>query len=200
MPRSRPSAGAGRSRQASPVSLTDCDIVIDALFGAGLDREVEGLPRAMIEAMNASRRAGDRGRSAERRQRHHRRGDGDCGQGDPYRDVLPPQDRPPAAAGPAALRRDRRSPISASRTACWRRSSPSTFANRPALWGELVSAAAPRRATNIRAAMPWWCPAACRPPARRGWRRVARCGPGRGWSPSPARARRSASMPRPVWR
>ncbi len=37
------------------------------------------------------------------------------------------------------------------------------------------------RATNIRAAMRWWCPAACRPPARRGWRRAARCGRGRGW-------------------
>lgn len=29
------------------------DVVIDALFGAGLDRPVEGLPRAMIESMNA---------------------------------------------------------------------------------------------------------------------------------------------------
>ena len=35
-------------------SLADCDIIIDALFGAGLDREVEGLPRAMIKAMNAA--------------------------------------------------------------------------------------------------------------------------------------------------
>jgi hydroxyethylthiazole kinase-like uncharacterized protein yjeF len=39
---------------ASPVSLTDCDIIVDALFGAGLDRDVEGLPRGMIRAMNAS--------------------------------------------------------------------------------------------------------------------------------------------------
>ena len=45
---------SGPVEQASPGSLADCDIVIDALFGAGLDREVEGLPRAMIRAMNAS--------------------------------------------------------------------------------------------------------------------------------------------------
>ena len=45
---------SGPVEQASPVSLVDCDIVIDALFGAGLDREVEGLPRAMIRAMNAA--------------------------------------------------------------------------------------------------------------------------------------------------
>ena len=45
---------SGPVEAASPASLTDCDIVIDALFGAGLDREVEGLPRAMIEAMNAA--------------------------------------------------------------------------------------------------------------------------------------------------
>jgi hydroxyethylthiazole kinase-like uncharacterized protein yjeF len=42
----------GLVEQASPVSLADADIVIDALFGAGLDRDVEGLPRAMIKAMN----------------------------------------------------------------------------------------------------------------------------------------------------
>jgi hydroxyethylthiazole kinase-like uncharacterized protein yjeF len=43
---------SGPVEPASPVSLADADIVIDALFGAGLDRDVEGLPRAMIRAMN----------------------------------------------------------------------------------------------------------------------------------------------------
>ncbi len=45
---------SGPVEEATPASLSDCDIVIDALFGAGLDREVEGLPRAMIAAMNAA--------------------------------------------------------------------------------------------------------------------------------------------------
>ena len=39
---------------ASPAALTDCDVIVDALFGAGLDRAVEGPPRVMIEAMNAA--------------------------------------------------------------------------------------------------------------------------------------------------
>jgi hydroxyethylthiazole kinase-like uncharacterized protein yjeF len=38
---------------ALPDGLTGADIVIDALFGAGLDRPVEGIARAMIDAMNA---------------------------------------------------------------------------------------------------------------------------------------------------
>jgi hydroxyethylthiazole kinase-like uncharacterized protein yjeF len=41
---------------ADPAGLAGnggADLVIDALFGAGLDRPVEGLPRGMIESMNA---------------------------------------------------------------------------------------------------------------------------------------------------
>jgi len=43
----------GRTETAEPTVPIGCDVVIDALFGAGLDRAVEGLPRRMIEAMNA---------------------------------------------------------------------------------------------------------------------------------------------------
>jgi hydroxyethylthiazole kinase-like uncharacterized protein yjeF len=39
---------------AAPAALMPADVVIDALFGAGLERPVEGVARAMIEAMNAA--------------------------------------------------------------------------------------------------------------------------------------------------
>ncbi|HZL29537.1 MAG TPA: NAD(P)H-hydrate dehydratase [Pseudolabrys sp.] len=45
---------SGPVEEASPVSLTDCDIIVDALFGAGLDRAVEGLAAGMIRAINLS--------------------------------------------------------------------------------------------------------------------------------------------------
>jgi ADP-dependent NAD(P)H-hydrate dehydratase / NAD(P)H-hydrate epimerase len=44
----------GAVAAASAEQLAGADVVIDALFGAGLDRPVEGLPRALIEAINAA--------------------------------------------------------------------------------------------------------------------------------------------------
>lgn len=44
----------GPVEAATPGTIGGPQIVIDALFGAGLDRAVEGLPRALIEAMNAA--------------------------------------------------------------------------------------------------------------------------------------------------
>jgi hydroxyethylthiazole kinase-like uncharacterized protein yjeF len=45
---------SGKTVTADPAAVDDCDVIIDALFGAGLGRNVEGLPRAMIEAINAT--------------------------------------------------------------------------------------------------------------------------------------------------
>ena len=42
----------GPTEPATPAGLTPADIVVDALFGAGLDRPVEGVARVLIEAMN----------------------------------------------------------------------------------------------------------------------------------------------------
>ena len=48
-------AWQGRVDAATPNALGDGGlVVVDALFGAGLDRAVEGGPRAMIEAINAA--------------------------------------------------------------------------------------------------------------------------------------------------
>jgi hydroxyethylthiazole kinase-like uncharacterized protein yjeF len=47
---------SGPCEPATPSALIPAEIVVDALFGAGLDRPVEGVARAMIEAMNAAPR------------------------------------------------------------------------------------------------------------------------------------------------
>jgi ADP-dependent NAD(P)H-hydrate dehydratase / NAD(P)H-hydrate epimerase len=42
----------GPCERATPAALTPGEVIVDALFGAGLDRSVEGSARVMIEAMN----------------------------------------------------------------------------------------------------------------------------------------------------
>lgn len=44
----------GPTADAKPQSLVGADVIVDALFGAGLDRPVSGLAAAMIEAINNS--------------------------------------------------------------------------------------------------------------------------------------------------
>jgi ADP-dependent NAD(P)H-hydrate dehydratase / NAD(P)H-hydrate epimerase len=44
----------GPVEEAAPAKLAGCDLIIDALFGAGLDRDAEGVPRVMIDAMNGA--------------------------------------------------------------------------------------------------------------------------------------------------
>lgn len=46
---------AGPVETAAPEAIDPDGVVVDALFGAGLDGEVTGLPRAMIETMNRAR-------------------------------------------------------------------------------------------------------------------------------------------------
>src|SRR5262245_66234013 len=41
----------GPTEAAAPAALSPADAVIDALFGAGLDRPVDGAPRDLIEAV-----------------------------------------------------------------------------------------------------------------------------------------------------
>ena len=187
---------SGPVEAASPASLTDCDLVIDALFGAGLDREVEGLPRAMIEAMNAAGvpvvavdlPSGVNGTTGAvmgvavnaahtvtffRRKIGHLLLPGrlHCG-AIHVADIGIPGER---AGGDQAC--DLREPTGAV--------------------GPRLSASRGRTATNIRrghaVVVSGGLPTTG---ARRGWRRVARYGQGRDWSPLPARARRSPSMPR----
>ena len=185
---------SGPCEAATPSALMPAEIVVDALFGAGLDRPVEGVARAMIEAMNAAPRVlavdlpsginGTTGavmgvavRAAEtvtffRRKIGH---------------VLLPGRLHCGTIGVADIG------IGADVLA---RIKPRCWVNDPQLWGDELPGAARRRDTNTDAATPSWSRAGCPRPARPGWRRAARCARARASSPSPHRATRCWSTRR----
>ena len=179
----------------NPQAIGRPALIIDALFGAGLNRPVKGEPLEMIEAVNANGApvlavdlpSGINGT--------HGRGDGRCDQRGRDRDLLPPQAGASVDAGPQTLRpcprrrdRDRRRRARGNQAADIRE-----HAGRLAA---CLSGAAGSTATNMPAAMPSSSPANSPRPARRGWRRAARCGQGPAWSRWPRRAMRSPSTPR----
>ena len=55
----------------NPQAIGKPALIIDALFGAGLNRPVKGEPYEMIEAINANGAPVLARRPAERHQRHH---------------------------------------------------------------------------------------------------------------------------------
>ena len=89
----------------NPQAIGHPALIVDALFGAGLNRPVQGEPHDMIEADQRQRRAGAQCRPAERHQRHHRGAVMGIGhQRHRDGDLLPAQAGAFAAAGPDALR------------------------------------------------------------------------------------------------
>ena len=88
---------AGRHRRCPPAAL-----VIDALFGAGLDRPLTGPAAALVAAMNAGPAPVARRRPAERPRRRHRPAARRRGSRRRHRHLLPQEARPPALSRPRA--------------------------------------------------------------------------------------------------
>ena len=129
-PRPRP-AGAGRSRPCTSTSPVGAELVVDALFGAGLARPLEGAALAVIDALGRRIGPGRGGRRALRPRRRHRCGPRDRAARRAHRDLLPPQAGPSAAARPAPCAGGLCSPTSASRTSRGRRTCRRTARQRP---------------------------------------------------------------------
>ena len=179
----------------NPQAIGKPALIIDALFGAGLNRPVKGDPLEMIEAINAN--------------------------GAPVLAVDLPSgiNGTTGAVMGAAINAVetvtffRRKPahlLMPGRKHCGRvrvadigidprvleEIRPQTFGERSAELAEILSRCRRSTATNMPAATPSCCPANWLRPARRGWRRAARCGQGPGSSRWPRRATRSRSMRR----
>ena len=174
-------------------------LIIDALFGAGLDRPVEGLPRAMIEAMNAQPApiiavdlpSGVNGTSgavmgtavnAAQTVTFFRKKPGHL--------LLPGR----LHCGSDLGRRHRHSGSVLTAIA------PQTFENSPALWRAHFPV--PRDESGINTIAGTRSSSLDRPGRRapRGLRPAEPCGRERDWSRSPARARRLPSMLHRIWR
>ncbi len=114
----------------SPAEAARAALVIDAVFGAGLARDVEGIAADTLRAA----RARGRDRRAERRGRRDRRG--------ARLRARRRRSRSPSSAASPAICCSRAaisaanacSPRSACPRACSTRSRPDSFANGPALW------------------------------------------------------------------
>ena len=195
--RRRSLSGPGpRRRRRSTSQSADC--VIDALFGAGLARDIDGEAKAIIERINAFRpRRGPRarGRRPLRNRRGNRQDSRRRGRSERERDLLPAQARPSAGARAHARAARSGSPTSAfpkPRLAPSRRK-PSSM--RPPS-GARRCRARTRRATNMRAARCSSCRARATTPAPPGSPPARLCARAPALSAWRARPTRSRSMPR----
>ncbi len=192
---------SGAVEPATPAGLAGADLIVDALFGAGLDRPVTGAARAMIEAINATTCdviAVDLPSGINGTQR---RRDGCRRERERDRYVLPAEARPSCCC-PAGCIADRlRWSTSGFPKACSRRSARA-FSPMRRVSGPAAFAVPQAGGHKYRRGHAGGRRAVRRTPARRGLRRAVRCEQGRGSSRSRPRATRSPSTPRrasPSW-
>ena len=92
-------AWSGGTVALEPAVLEGAGLVVDALFGAGLARPLDGVARATVEAVAGHGAAGRRGRRPLRDRRRYGRGARRRGAGPAHGHLPSPQARTPAAAG-----------------------------------------------------------------------------------------------------
>ena len=127
-------AGASAIEPLAAADLAGADLIVDALFGAGLDAAARGRGGRRGGGHQCVGQAGRRRRRAERSRRHDGRGERAGRAGDAHRHVLPAEARRICCCRAARCAARCGSPTSAFPTPCWDEIGPRTFANRPSLW------------------------------------------------------------------